>query len=154
MPRRCWSRSISAPREADALPRRLSGGQRQRVAIARALAVSPRVLVLDEPTSALDVSVQAQILALLRGIRAEKGVSFVFISHDLAVVKEITDQLIVMYRGRVVEAGPTVEVLRRPSNDYTRMLLDSIPRPGWDPGAIGAARRALATATVADHDPS
>jgi oligopeptide transport system ATP-binding protein len=112
------------------------------------------VLVLDEPTSALDVSVQAQILALLRRTRAEEGISFVFISHDLAVVKEITDELIVMCRGRVVEAGHTGGVLRRPGTEYTQLLLDSIPRPGWDPGSIGAARRAPAALPCRKHEPA
>jgi peptide/nickel transport system ATP-binding protein len=114
-------------------PVALSGGERQRVAIARALAVRPRVLICDEPVSALDVSVQAQILNLLSAIRAERGIGYLFITHDLSIVRQITDYLYVMHHGRVVESGPTDQVLASPSDAYTIKLLDSVPRAeaGW-----------------------
>jgi len=130
-------------READVLPRRLSGGQRQRVAIARALAVDPGVLVLDEAVSALDVSVQAQVLNLLRDIRAETGIGLVFISHDLAVVRYVCDQTLVMQRGRVVETGPTRQLLDRPQSSYTRLLLSAVPHAGWDPESVTRLRREM-----------
>jgi oligopeptide transport system ATP-binding protein len=120
-------------RQLHALPRSLSGGQRQRVAIARALAAEPQILILDESVSALDVSIQAQVLNLLADIREATGISYVLISHDLAVVRQLTDRIVVMFRGRIVERGVTAEVLDHPQQDYTKVLRASVPGPGWKP---------------------
>jgi oligopeptide/dipeptide ABC transporter ATP-binding protein len=111
----------------DSHPGRFSGGGRQRIAIARGLALDPEVLVCDEPTASLDVSVQAQILNLLMDLRRDRGLSIVFVSHDLDLIKRIADDVVVMYAGRVVEAGPTAELVGRPRHPYTAALLDAAP---------------------------
>ena len=120
-------------RQSRELPRLLSGGQRQRVAIARALAAEPAVLILDESVAALDMSIQAQVLNLLADIRDETHISYVLISHDLAVVRQVTDETLVLHRGTVVERGPTARVLDHPEHPYTQRLRASVPRPGWTP---------------------
>jgi peptide/nickel transport system ATP-binding protein len=122
-------RSVSLPDEMlDRYPDQLSGGERQRVAIARALVVEPSVLVCDEVTSALDVSVQAGVIATLQRLQAEKSLTILFITHNLALVRSVAQQVVVMKDGRVVESGPTDELLGKPKSDYTRQLLEDVPR--------------------------
>jgi peptide/nickel transport system ATP-binding protein len=123
------------PQTTSRMPSRLSGGQRQRVAIARALAARPEVLIADEITSSLDVSVQSAVLNLMRELRRELGISMIFVSHNLATVRYLSDEIAVTYLGRVVEAGPAEEIVSDPQHPYTRALLYAVPSLG---GSVSA----------------
>jgi peptide/nickel transport system ATP-binding protein len=128
-----------AARRIEAYPHQFSGGMRQRVAIAIALLNRPKLIICDEPTTALDVSIQAQILTEMKSLAARLGTAMIWISHDLATVSSVASRILVMYAGRLIEAGPIAEVLRQPRHPYTRLLLSSVPEPEAAAFASGRA---------------
>jgi oligopeptide/dipeptide ABC transporter ATP-binding protein len=142
---------VDLPRElAQRYPHQLSGGQKARVGIARAIVVEPRLLILDEPTSALDASVQSVTLKLLGRLRAKRGMSYLFVSHDLEVVRLISDRIVVMYLGKIIESGPTERIFANPSHPYTRALMAASP----DPARRGQKTARLEGSASSPIDPS
>ena len=146
---------VGLPRDAERrYPAHFSGGQRQRVAIARALMVGPKLVICDEPTSALDLSVQAQVLNLLRDLQEEFQLSLIFISHDLAVVRHLSHRIVVLYHGRVMEEGPAHAIYETPAHPYTRALLEASPVPDPEEQRLRRARRLQRSAATLEEIPT
>jgi oligopeptide transport system ATP-binding protein len=133
-----------SPEHYDRFPHEFSGGQRQRIGIARALALRPKLIVADEPVSALDVSIQAQIVNLLADLQEELGLAFVFVAHDIGIVRHVSDRIAVMYKGKIVEQGPADDVCERPKDAYTKQLLAAVPIA--DPREARARRQTIGSA--------